>query len=124
MTDTIILKPVPESIKAARDFVALIAGDWRIDDYVPRMIVSELVTNAVRAYLIDQHIVVRAYKNAGRPTIEVWDQCTKQLVITNPDEGEEGGRGLFLLTALAARWGTRPVSGGGKVVFAEVKVPK
>lgn len=121
MTDTIILKPVPESIKIARDFMVLIAGAWGIEDYLPRTVVSELVTNAVRHSSEHQFIVLRAYMNAGRKMIEVWDQSYDWPVINNPDETEEGGRGLLLLTSLVRRWGARPIPEGGKVVFAELK---
>lgn len=123
MTDTIILKPVPESIKAARDFVALVAGGWGIDDYLPRLVVSELVTNALRVSAGHQHIIVRAYMNAWRPIIEVWDQSPEHPVIRDPGEDEVSGRGLLLLSGLVACWGTRPVAEGGKIVFAELTVP-
>ncbi|MFC9018988.1 ATP-binding protein, partial [Streptomyces albidoflavus] len=40
--------------------------------------------------------------------------------------GDEGGRGLFMLSQLAARWGVRfdPEGTTGKTVWAEQEIPE
>lgn len=38
-------------------------------------------------------------------------------------DGDEGGRGLVLLDAVATRWGVHPGPGGGKTVWAELTHP-
>lgn len=121
MTDTIVLKPVPESIKVARDAVAFVASTWGIDDYIPRVVVSELVTNALRVSTPDDHIIVRAYQRNGMRTIEVWDQADSMPQMQTPSDTDECGRGLILLEFLVERWGVRPLSSGGKVVYAELR---
>lgn len=121
MTDTIVLKPVPESVKAARDAVALVASVWGINDYIPRVVVSELVSNAVRASTPGDHIVVRAYQMNGKRFIEVWDQADGMPKAQTPDETDECGRGLILLSFLVERWGVRPLNERGKVVYAELR---
>jgi anti-sigma regulatory factor (Ser/Thr protein kinase) len=122
MADTIVLKPVAESIKAARDFVALVAGALGRDDYVPRVVASELVTNALRhaATGPDDVIIIRAYVRAGRLVIEAWDRSDDRPVVRDPDDTSETGRGLLLMSCLVERWGVRPLAEGGKVVFAEL----
>lgn len=120
--DVIVLPVGEDSVKAARDWIAKIAIElWGMDDYIPRLAVSELVTNALRYSTADQQIVVRAYERAGWRTLEVWDQAPEPPVERRADTTEEGGRGLFLLSHLVARWGTRPLSppGAGKIVFVE-----
>ncbi|GAA2623078.1 ATP-binding protein [Actinomadura fulvescens] len=120
MNETIILRPEPEAIKSARDHVAMIAGALHFDDFLPRLIVSELATNAWRQSAPDDHIVVRAYPWREHLVIEVWDQSDKIPVIQFPGGMEEGGRGLMIISELVVRWGTRPVAEGGKIVFAEI----
>lgn len=120
MTDTIVLKPDLESVREAREFVALVVGAWGIDDYLARQIVSELVTNAVRLSSDDQHIVVRAYKCAERYLLEVWDQCPDMPQQRQPGFYEQNGRGLLLVSALSRSWETRPIAEGGKVISVEL----
>ncbi|GAA2639452.1 ATP-binding protein [Actinomadura fulvescens] len=122
MEDTIVLKPVPEAIKSARDHVGMIASALHMDDFIPRLIVSELAANAWRHAKPDDHIIVRAYPLHGRLVVEVWDQSDEMPVIQHPDVTQEDGRGLMILSQLVFRWGTRPVAEGGKIVFAEIAV--
>ncbi|MFC6882769.1 MULTISPECIES: ATP-binding protein [Actinomadura] len=119
--DTIVLPPEGASIKVARDFAGKIAGMLGVDDQLPRLVVSELVTNAwIHGSRPNDQIVVRVYPHNGRLVIEVWDRSDRQPVVGCPDAAEESGRGLLILSTLVVRWGTRPLSEGGKVVFAEV----
>jgi anti-sigma regulatory factor (Ser/Thr protein kinase) len=123
MVPDVIVLPVSDgSAKAARDWVAKIAIElWQLDDYIPRLVVSELVTNAVRHSQPDQQVIVRAYTCGGRHTCEVWDQNPALPAMREADATHENGRGLFLLSQLVARWGTRPLSppGTGKIVYVE-----
>lgn len=118
---TIVLKPTHESAKAARDYVAMVVSAWRADDYIPRLVVSELVTNALRVSKPDQHIIVRVFRSeAGETVIEVWDQAEGMPTPLAPALQDEGGRGLIILSDLVVRWGRRPLAhrGTGKVVYA------
>jgi anti-sigma regulatory factor (Ser/Thr protein kinase) len=128
MPDTIVLEPVGESIKAARDFVAKIVTSLGMDDYLPRLVVSELVANAwqhasTEGNVITVHVFKKCDQTDEPPNllvIEVQDQSDLLPVVQIPSEAATAGRGLLLLSHLTVRWGTRPVAEGGKVVFAEM----
>jgi hypothetical protein len=84
-------------------------------------ITNELVTNAVAASADDQEITLRSFLgDDGRPVIEVWDAADEEPVLRQAGQDDESGRGLMLVDALAERWGTNAVVGGGKVVWAVV----
>ncbi|MFF4897979.1 SpoIIE family protein phosphatase [Streptomyces sp. NPDC001068] len=79
------------------------------------LIVSELVTNAVRhstgpiELRLIQHQVL---------TCEVSDTDLSSPRLRRASTTDENGRGLFLVAQLSRRWGSRSVP-GGKVVWAE-----
>ncbi|MFI0354870.1 ATP-binding protein [Actinomadura sp. 9N407] len=119
---TIVLKAVPEAVKEARDWVGLILGSWGLQSFIARTVICELATNAVKhGSDAGDLIVVRAYLQNGRPVVEAWDRSDAPPVVRAPDDLSESGRGLFLMTRMVTRWGTRPLSGGGKVVWAELE---
>lgn len=119
-TYTLVLKPVVKAIKEARDLVGLAFRRWGLDDYLARLVTSELVTNAQRVSTHEQHIVVRTYISESRvPTVEVWDECEQLPVVKVASPTDIGGRGMFVIDRLVVRWGTRPLE-GGKVVWAEL----
>lgn len=126
MTDhVIVLKPVDESAKVARDFVVKLCETWAVGDNEElhedlRLVASEMVTNAVKhGSTGDDHVIVRAYLNARGPVIEVWDASPAMPVMRPESHTGESGRGLHLLTALTIRWGACLCDDGGKVVRAE-----
>jgi anti-sigma regulatory factor (Ser/Thr protein kinase) len=90
-----------------------------------RLIVSELVTNAVAVTrAVEPAAVVGLYLALAddRLYILVWDCCPEPPAKREHDDDAEAGRGLQLVDALAERWGAcLPVS-GGKVVFAWLSV--
>jgi anti-sigma regulatory factor (Ser/Thr protein kinase) len=80
-----------------------------------QLIVSELVTNAVRRStgpiglrLVHHHVL----------TCEVFDTDANSPRLRHATSVDENGRGLFLVAQLSHRWGARPVA-GGKVIWAE-----
>ncbi|MFF5263608.1 ATP-binding protein [Actinomadura viridis] len=123
---TIVLKACPEAVKQAREFIAMVFGAWGLVDETARTIVSELTTNAIRhGSECGDLVIVRAYLLDGRPVVETWDRSASMPVARVPGLDSESGRGLLLIEALARRWGCRPLTDGGKVVFAELEaVPK
>ncbi|WP_067456548.1 ATP-binding protein [Actinomadura macra] len=117
----LVLKPVPEACKEARDLVGFAFLHWGLEDYTARLVVSELITNAVRASAAGQHIVVRVLLADGEtPTIEVWDQSGEMPTVQAAGPAEETGRGLFLVEQLVRSWGTRPLAEGGKITWARL----
>jgi anti-sigma regulatory factor (Ser/Thr protein kinase) len=95
------------------------------------LVVSELVTNAVRATMGQQQAAIRLQLSGdnARVLVEVWDADKEPPVSKDlgedgtPDPQEEGGRGLFLVAALSARWDRyltqEPM---GKVVWCELTI--
>lgn len=97
--------------------------------------VSELVTNAVEATRALRGDAARPGRLAGpvvlrlRLTredlfVEVWDAAGKVPVPLCPGELTEGGRGLALVTALTKVWDHYPSALGGKVVWAQMPIPR
>jgi anti-sigma regulatory factor (Ser/Thr protein kinase) len=100
------------------------------------LIVSELVTNAVRATTgpggqprydrgeIGLPVVhVRLLSDGLRVAVEVWDRNPQAPVPKQADPDDESGRGLMLVEALCERWGWNVKPGWhGKVVWAELQV--
>lgn len=118
-----LLRGSPQSVKMARDWMAKVAVDWGLDDdYVARLAVSELVTNASRNG--GRWVLAKAYVHHGAHRIEVWDRSPGQPAIQEAEDMSESGRGLFLLDHLAASWGTRSCfPAQGKVVWVELHPP-
>jgi GAF domain-containing protein/anti-sigma regulatory factor (Ser/Thr protein kinase) len=81
------------------------------------LLVTELVTNAV--VHAGTEIELRIDTSAGGLRVEVVDRSPGSLPVMQPAPAEtrEGGRGVFLLDALASEWGTRHFSGGKSVWF-------
>jgi anti-sigma regulatory factor (Ser/Thr protein kinase) len=83
------------------------------------LVVSELVTNAVLHGA--EPIVVTVVRTPDRVRVEVTDGAPDASPHSNrvrPDA--ETGRGLSVVTRLAAAWGWRATPGRGKTVWAEL----
>ncbi|MFG2085435.1 ATP-binding protein [Spirillospora sp. NPDC048824] len=120
-TPTLILDPTDRAPAEARRFLAACFCEWGIkDDSDGRLVVSELVTNALRHG--SGEIIVRIFRdeNDGALTIEVWDQGTGEPLAKPESETEIHGRGLLTVEGIAIKWGTRPISEGGKIVWARL----
>ncbi len=79
------------------------------------LLVSELVTNAVRATA--RPITVRLLRTDSL-LCEVSDDDHRLPRLREPGRDDEDGRGLFLVNHLAERWGTSRVAGGKTVWFS------
>lgn len=94
------------------------------------LLVSELVTNAVRVSANDNRVhswprrraEIAVTLSVGRSSllIEVWDAHPDPADPQRPDATSESGRGLLLVEALAGNWGQRAM-GCGKVVWCEIE---
>ncbi|MET8781958.1 MULTISPECIES: SpoIIE family protein phosphatase [unclassified Streptomyces] len=111
---------VPEAVRHARRFTRRTLRAWGVTEDVDMvlLVVSELVTNAlvhtggpVRLHLtlFNHRLRIAVLDNSPRtpvkPTSIGWEAT--------------GGRGILLVEAVSAAWGTVPVS-GGKQVWADV----
>jgi len=115
-----LLAPHPSSIAEARRHVRYALDDHTDSDTIDRveLVVSELVTNAVR-YGPGETISLRLVSEPdGGVTGEVVDQgdghaaIGEQDVTDGLDDGElaESGRGLLIVDHLATDWGVEPGS--------------
>ena len=121
LTDTIILGAMPSAVRFARTFTAGNLRMWEMSGLVDSatLVVSELVTNAIKAsWLVHSGTVtVWLWANGRDLLIEVWDASPEPPTpVTEPTD--EGGRGLAIVAALCDRWGYYPDCRSGKVVWA------
>ena len=112
------LPPEPGSVAQAREQVCdAIAADFDDDDLETlRLLVSEVVTNAVRHGSTTQPVELNAHWNS-EVRIEVSDHgdgFTPQPRVSRL--AEPGGFGLYLVGRLADRWGVE-TKGGTTVWF-------
>ena len=126
------LGALPTAVPCARLHARHVLREWGLNGLAPdsELLVSELVTNAVTATAEHGQAAIRLRLSGGRTRvlIEVWDADPRppapQDIGQNgtPDPQEEGGRGLFLVAALSARWDWYPTwEPAGKVVWCEVR---
>jgi anti-sigma regulatory factor (Ser/Thr protein kinase) len=123
---TVGLAAVPESVKEARDFALTALRAWGLggmyDDV--RLVVSELVTNALRYApglpdgVEGMPIRLSLLRTGGRLTCAVTDPSDQIPVHREPDFASQTGRGLHLVEAFSHSWNWVPLSGHGKVVWA------
>ena len=117
---TVVLAPTADAPSLARRFLADQFAAWKItEDYMARVVVSELVTNAHRHG--EGLIVVRLFLDIdGLPVLEVWDAGERRPVIKPQDDAALSGRGLQIVSEMAKTWGVRSLNEGGKAVWAKL----
>jgi anti-sigma regulatory factor (Ser/Thr protein kinase) len=131
-----IFAALPTATPCARLHARNIACEWGLGELVDtiELVVSELVTNAVRAsldhddrprYSADTGLAcvhLRLSTERLAALVEVWDENARLPEPAEPGMADESGRGLMLVDAIAERWGWElPSSGRGKVVWALVE---
>jgi serine phosphatase RsbU (regulator of sigma subunit)/PAS domain-containing protein/anti-sigma regulatory factor (Ser/Thr protein kinase) len=111
----------PAAVAEVRASVSRRLTEWGLDEltFTTELILSELVTNAIR-YGADP---IRVRVLFDRTLIcEVFDSSNTSPHLRYAAMTDEGGRGLFLVAQIADRWGTR-YTPEGKVIWAEQPVP-
>ncbi|MFF3876121.1 SpoIIE family protein phosphatase [Streptomyces sp. NPDC001978] len=107
----------PAAVSKAREWITRQLTMWGLDDllFTTELIVSELVTNAIRygrppmdLRLIRHNVLV----------CEVTDSSSTQPRLRRARTTDEGGRGLFLVAQLGGRWGCRHGQ-NGKTIWSE-----
>ncbi|MER5744406.1 ATP-binding protein [Streptomyces sp. NPDC002225] len=116
------LPRIPESAAPARRLVLQACAVWGMEGLGDdgALVVSELVANAVRHARRESIRVVVERIAAGTLRVAVADFSQVRPVERGADDGDEEGRGLFLVAALAVDWGT-DVRCWGKVVWADLE---
>lgn len=133
--DQLDLAAVRTAARVARVFTSSTLTKWKalslIDDAC--LVVSELVTNAVKAtgnmgkrptWPELEGVAVITVRLVGLKdsiVIEVWDASPEKPMVKDATLDDEGGRGLDLVENLAKRWGSTPHR-SGKVVWAELPI--
>lgn len=122
-TMSVALAAVPESVKAARDFALRVLGHWGLTGMCDevRLVVSELVTNALRycaGSVSADPIRLSLLCQGGRLTCAVADPCDQIPVRREAGSSAQNGRGLHLVEAFSHSWSWAPLASHGKVVWA------
>ncbi|GAA2006059.1 PAS domain S-box protein [Catenulispora subtropica] len=111
------------SVAVGRQFAVETVDTWECPDADTRdtieLLTSELLTNAVRHGRGTGAVTLRLLCFHDRLTVEVTDHSSREPRARRAGVGDESGRGLMLVEALAQAWGTRP-TGGGKTVWFTV----
>jgi anti-sigma regulatory factor (Ser/Thr protein kinase) len=76
------------------------------------------------AVLPSQEFMLRIRKGQTSVWVEVFDSDLRLPRIRMAGENDEGGRGLYLVDQLAARWGSRPTEDGKAVWFEMLIKPQ
>ncbi|MCB8901502.1 MULTISPECIES: SpoIIE family protein phosphatase [unclassified Streptomyces] len=118
---TLDLPSDPAAVSGARRFTADTLGSWGLDElsFTTELIVSELVTNAIRYGKPPVHL--RLVLDSAL-TCEVFDANSTAPHMRRARTFDEGGRGLLLVAQFAERWGTRH-GREGKTIWAEQALP-
>ncbi|MEU5480916.1 SpoIIE family protein phosphatase [Streptomyces mirabilis] len=107
----------PSAVADVRAAAARLLDDWDMKEeaFTLELILSELVTNAIRH--ATGPIGVRLIRDRSL-ICEVSDGSSVSPHLRRATTMDEGGRGLFLVAQFADRWGTRYTS-DGKVIWTE-----
>ncbi|MFE0822271.1 SpoIIE family protein phosphatase [Streptomyces sp. NPDC058847] len=111
----------PAAVGEIRSQVTRRLAEWGLDElaFTTELILSELVTNAIRYG--GETVQVRVVRDRSL-ICEVFDSSSTSPHLRYAAITDEGGRGLFLVAQLAERWGTR-YTPAGKIIWAEQPVP-
>ncbi|MEU4096153.1 SpoIIE family protein phosphatase [Streptomyces sp. NPDC026673] len=109
------------AVRSARDLAARQLTAWGLDGLgdSTKLIVSELVTNAIRH---SSGPIRLCLKQHGVLTCEVSDTDTCAPRPRRARSTDENGRGLLLIAQMSRRWGSRLLP-EGKVVWVEQDLP-
>ena len=107
----------PAAVSDVRAAVSRQLEAWGLEEmaFVTELILSELITNAIR--YATEPIRVRLLRDRYL-ICEVSDSSSTSPHLRYAASMDEGGRGLFLVAQFAERWGTR-YTATGKVIWAE-----
>ncbi len=135
----------PESAKAARDFTRVTLQQWGLGRHsdMAELVVSELVTNALRhgllsaSRMLGEHPVgLRLLRNDPYLICVVTDPGSAGPMRIGTCAGAESGRGLQVVQACSVEWGWEPLrdvlgedglggaSSAGKLVWALLHSPE
>ncbi|MFG2630864.1 SpoIIE family protein phosphatase [Streptomyces sp. NPDC048473] len=111
----------PALVATARALTGRQLAYWDLEEleFTTELIVSELLTNAIR--YATGPIQLRLIRDLTL-ICEVTDDSSTAPCLRHAYDTDEGGRGLFLIAQLTRRWGTR-YAARGKTIWAEQALP-
>ncbi|KAB1140147.1 SpoIIE family protein phosphatase [Streptomyces luteolifulvus] len=111
----------PAAVGRIRALTTQKLAEWELEEltFTTELILSELVTNAIRYGGDSVHVRVLVDRNL---ICEVFDSSSTSPHLRYAAMTDEGGRGLFLVAQLTERWGTR-YTPEGKVIWAAQSLP-
>ncbi|WP_434598740.1 SpoIIE family protein phosphatase [Streptomyces sp. A5-4] len=109
------------AVSHARELATGQLRDWGLEDltFATQLVVSELVTNAIRYAEGPLHLRLIRDRTL---LCEVADTGHTSPHLRHSAEDDEGGRGLFIVAQLVQRWGTR-YTRSGKTIWTEQSFP-
>ncbi|MFD8308673.1 SpoIIE family protein phosphatase [Streptomyces sp. NPDC059690] len=115
------ITPDPERVAAARQAATEQVIAWGLEEaaFVTELVVSELVTNAIRYGA--PPVQLRLIRDRAL-ICEVSDGSSTSPHLRRAHAFDEGGRGLLLVAQLTQRWGSRQTP-RGKTIWAEQTLP-
>ncbi len=115
------------SVGISRSFTRMVLRRWGLAGLCDQaeLVVSELVTNAIRHGLVSARRIIEEYPVGLRLLAEdpfvtcmVTDPGHQMPIRNVADPVAESGRGLQVVESCSLRWGWQPLEAGGKVVWA------
>jgi anti-sigma regulatory factor (Ser/Thr protein kinase) len=125
------LRATSASSRSAREFTTTTLRSWGLEELVDDavVIISELVTNAVRhgvppyaAAAGDTPIKLSLVRQGLFVVFIVSDPSEQDPKMRPADDIGENGRGLHVIEALSRVWGWTPLPGTGKAVWAALSI--
>jgi len=111
-------QPETASVAEARRFVIDTVAPVAVDPRAIELLTGELAANAVLHAQSEYRVRVRA--DTDRVRVEVVNDAP-EMVVSVREPSDDGGRGLHMVRALAADWGTES-SPDEKVVWFEMRI--
>ncbi|MFB8026522.1 MULTISPECIES: SpoIIE family protein phosphatase [unclassified Streptomyces] len=111
----------PVAVGRARELATAQLHLWGLEElsFATELVVSELVTNAVRYAEGPLHVRLIRDRTV---LCEVADTGHTSPHLRHSGDEDEGGRGLFIVAQLVQRWGTR-YTPSGKTIWTEQPLP-
>jgi anti-sigma regulatory factor (Ser/Thr protein kinase) len=111
------LPTAPRSVPAARRVLTQLLTAWAAEAYSEdaALLVSELVTNVVRHVVGEAAMTVEVHLTQAALQVAVVDGSTVPADARPPTS--QGGHGLWLVAAVADRWGSEEHVRGKRVWF-------
>ena len=128
-----LMAAVPSAVGRARAYARWVLNMWRLSAMADtaELLISELVTNAVKASGVQDEPADDRLDGKVKPIylslslrtdcllIEVWDMGAGLPQRRAASEDDEAGRGLALVQMLSKEWGCEVVETGGKIVWCQ-----